>query len=156
MTRLNLEKRAIKTLEDDGYICERAYNKAVYIPGKGYIGRRFDFFSVIDIIAIKGSIIRWVQITSEGASKTSRHHSKTRSNSVYEHKVKIQKHWQFDIPVELWTYTKKSGRWWLSIMVYSGGEWAKYDNPELTGYNSISASQKVHELVNINGVNNNE
>ena len=148
MTRSDLEKKAIKTLELDGYTCERAYNKAVYIPGKGYVGKRFDFFHVLDIIALSQTSIRFIQVTSEDAE--------TRSHATYLHKKKIQSLWKLDIPVELWTYTKKSGRWWLSIMVYSGGEWVKYDNPEVSGYDSTLKQEKMQELVNINEVNNNE
>jgi hypothetical protein len=127
MKRSDLEKRAITALEEEGYTCERAYNKAVFIPGKGYIGKRFDFFHVVDIIAIKNSEIRFIQVTSEEANPNSKHHSKSGSDSIYMHKEKIKKFWKPDIPIELWTYSKINARWKLSIEVYRSGMWDKND-----------------------------
>lgn len=123
MKRSDLEKRAIASLEEEGYTCERAYNKAVFIPGKGYVGTRFDFFHVIDIIALKLSIIRFIQVTSEDANPESKHHSSNGSDSKYTHIKKIEKYWHFETPIELWTYTKEKGRWKLKIQTYAGGKW---------------------------------
>ena len=123
MKRSDLEKRAIQELEDEGYICERAYNKAVFIPGKGYIGKRFDFFHVIDIIALKGSTVRWIQVTSEAASKESKHHSRNGSDSGYNHRKKIEEYWTVDMPLELWVYEKVQNRWCRRIEIYQHRRW---------------------------------
>ena len=125
MNRSDLEKRAIQGLEEDGYACERAYNKAVYIPGKGYVGRRFDFFHVVDIIAIKGSEVRFLQVTSQNANPNSRQHSRNGSHAVTDHKKKIEAYWTFDIPIELWAYEKVRNRWTLAIEVYRSRKWEK-------------------------------
>lgn len=125
MNRSDLEKRAIQELEDNGYTCERAYNKAVYLPGKGYIAKSFDFFHVIDLIAIKANEVRWIQVTSENASRDSKHHSKNHSDAVYLHKKKIEQFWVFDLPLELWVYEKVRNRWNLTVEIYYGKEWMK-------------------------------
>ncbi len=118
MKRSDLEKKAIRLLELEGYTCERASNKAVFIPKKGYVARRFDFFHVVDIIAIGGSEVRFIQVTSENASPESKHHSSSGSDAVYKHRRKIEEHWKFSIPIELWVYTKKKGKWRLSVLSY--------------------------------------
>ncbi len=123
MKRSDLEKKAIDTLEEQGYTCERAYNKAVFIPGKGYVGTRFDFFHVIDILAIRGNEIRMIQVTSENAKPDSKHHSKNGSDSEYDHVKKIEKYWHFEIPVELWIYEKIKNRWVLRVQSYIKGTW---------------------------------
>ncbi len=125
MNRSDLEKRVIQELEEEGYICERAYNKSVYIPGKGYVGKRFDFFHVIDIIAIRGSEVRWIQVTSQNANPNSRQHSRNGSHAVTDHKKKIEEYWPFDLPLELWEYEKVRNRWTLAIEVYHGKKWEK-------------------------------
>ena len=123
MKRSELEKRAIKSLVLKGYTCERAYNKAVYIPGKGYVGRRFDFFHVIDIIAIKGREIRMIQVTSEDANHDSKAHSKNGSHASYDHMKKIEKYWHFELPLELWTYEKIRNKWELRIQTFIDNMW---------------------------------
>jgi hypothetical protein len=123
MKRSDLEKRAIYTLSKEGYTCERAYNKAVFIPGKGYAGMRFDFFHVIDIIALKDSEIRFIQVTSENANPESKHHSKNGSDSEYAHIKKIEKYWHFEIPLELWTYEKIHNKWELRIQTFIDNMW---------------------------------
>ncbi|PYB68164.1 hypothetical protein DMB44_05435 [Thermoplasma sp. Kam2015] len=119
MNRSDLERKAIKQLELEGYVCERASNKAVFVPNKGYVARRFDFFHVVDIIALQKSDVRFIQVTSENASPNSRHHSSSGSDSVYKHRKKIEQYWKFTVPVELWIYSKKGGRWVLSVLSYT-------------------------------------
>lgn len=134
MKRSDLEKKAISILEKNGYECERASNKAVFAPGKGYVARRFDFFHVVDIIALRGSEIRFIQVMSEDADPESKHHSSSGSDSVYLHRKKIEKIWKFSIPVELWVYAKKKGKWILSAMVYEREYgWLEIINPLKTG-----------------------
>ena len=123
MKRSDLEKRAITLLEKQGYTFERAYNKAVYLPGKGYVGRRFDFFHVIDIIGIKSSEIRFIQVTSEDANHESKAHIKNGSHATYDHMKKIEKYWNFEIPIELWTYEKIKNKWELRVQSYTKGIW---------------------------------
>lgn len=142
MKRSDLEKRTIKTLEADNWTCERAYNKAVFIPNKGYVGRRFDFFHVVDIIAIKSTRIRFIQVTSSDADRESKHHSKNGSDSVYSHKVKIEKYWTFDIPIELWTYEKIRGRWALKIEAYQERTWEKGITRKMTYKIPIKEKQR--------------
>ena len=111
MKRSDLEKRAIDSLEEEGYTCERAYNKAVFIPGKGYVGTRFDFFHVVDIIAIQENRVRWIQVTSQDANHESKAHNKNGSHAEYDHVKKIEKYWKFEMPIELWTYEKIKNKW---------------------------------------------
>ena len=125
MNRTELEKRAIRELEDDGYTCERAYNKAVFIPKKGYIAKSYDFFHVVDIIALKGNEVKFIQVTSENASPDSKHHSSNGSDSVYNHKKKIEQYWPFDLPLELWAYEKIKNRWYLKTEIFYKGQWHK-------------------------------
>ena len=123
MKRSDLEKKAIKLLAEQGYTCERAYNKAVYLPGKGYVGKRFDFFHVIDVLAIKGNEIRMIQVTSEDSNSGSKHHSRNGSDSEYNHMKKIEKYWHFEIPIELWTYEKIKNKWELRIQTFIDNMW---------------------------------
>ena len=125
MKRSDLEKRAIDELSSQGYTCERAYNKAVYVPSRGYIASRFDFFHVVDIIALKESRARWIQVTSENADPKSKHHSRNGSDSVYLHKKKIEEFWPFDLPLELWTYNKDHNRWTHTSEIYYKKQWKK-------------------------------
>lgn len=147
MNRSDLEKRAIDTLEEQGYTCERAYNKSVYIHGKGYIGRRFDFFHVIDIIAIKSSEIRFIQVTSEDANHESKAHSRNGSHAEYEHMRKIEKYWHFEIPIELWTYEKIRNKWALRVQSYASGMWYQgiisrvIQNPVTKSYYAIGKAE---------------
>jgi hypothetical protein len=149
MKRSDLEKRAINLLEEQGYTCERAYNKAVFIPGKGYVGMRFDFFHVIDIIAIKSSEIRFIQVTSQNANHDSKHHSRNGSDSEYDHMKKIEKYWSFAIPIELWTYEKIHNKWELRVQSYAQGIWYQgiianvIKNPVTGSYYPIRAHQEV-------------
>lgn len=122
MKRSDLEKKAIQMMEKEGYRCERAYSKAVFVPGKGYIARSFDFFHVVDIIAIQSGV-RFIQVTSENANPESKHHSASGSDSLYTHQKKIEEYWEFDIPIELWLFRKLSGRWNLSIWLYQRPAW---------------------------------
>ena len=123
MKRSDLEKRAISSLQKEGYTCERAYNKAVFIPGKGYVGKRFDFFHVIDIIAIQDSEIRFIQVTSEDSNPESKHHSRNGSDAEYNHMKKIQRYWGFAMPIELWTYEKIHNKWEVRIKSYIHARW---------------------------------
>lgn len=138
MKRSDLEKRAIKLLAEQGYTCERAYNKAVFIPGKGYVGKRFDFFHVIDIIAIKNSEIRFIQVTSEDANHESKAHNKNGSHAEYDHVKKIEKYWKFEMPIELWTYEKIKNKWKLRVKSYTQGIWSH-------GINVISENPEVEK-----------
>ncbi len=149
MKRSDLEKRAIASLEEEGYTCERAYNKAVFIPGKGYVGTRFDFFHVIDVLAIKGNEIRMIQVTSEDANHESKAHNKNGSHATYDHMKKIEKYWHFEIPIELWTYEKIRNKWELRIKSYAQGMWYEgiisriIQNPVTDSYYPIREHKEV-------------
>ena len=138
MKRSDLEKRAIDSLEEEGYTCERAYNKAVFIPGKGYVGTRFDFFHVVDIIAIQENRVRWIQVTSQDANHESKAHLKNGSQATYMHMKKIEKYWDFEIPIELWTYEKIKNKWELRVKSYTQGIWYQ-------GINMISENPEVEK-----------
>lgn len=109
-----LEAKARNTLIKDGYSCEAVHNEVKKIKGK-FISIRHDFFNVVDIIALKGDKIRFIQVTSDNAP--------IRSTALYSHKEKINKLWKFDIPIELWFYKKENNKWKLSILIYYKGEW---------------------------------
>lgn len=149
MKRSDLEKRAISSLQKEGYTCERAYNKAVFIPGKGYVGKRFDFFHVIDILAIKGNEIRMIQVTSEDANHESKAHLKNGSQATYMHMKKIEKYWDFEIPIELWTYEKIRNKWELRIQTYIDNMWYQgivsqaIQNPVTKSYYVIREHKEV-------------
>lgn len=138
MKRLDLEKRCIKELESQEWECERAYNRAVFIPKRGYIAKRFDFFHVIDIIAVKGSQVRFIQVTSADANPNSKSNRKNGSHALEDHQRKIEKIWKHDIPIEIWLYEKVKRRWNLPTHTYQRPHWITQGgmNPSIQEPNS--------------------
>ena len=117
MSRRDLELRAKKELEASGYLVERAVSKAIFTP-KGFVARSFDFFNCFDLIAVRGSETRFIQITSSDVN------NKNPDDILRKHKRKIDQLWPETLPdPEIFYYKKENGRWVLNLIPRWKGEW---------------------------------
>lgn len=102
-----IRKKAIQQLEKDKWFC--------WFPKKVKF-QETDVFGVYDILAVKGRIVRWIQIT-------------TLSNvSARRHKIEgFLKKAKADLPSEIWGYNKKK-REFKILKVYKKSFAEKIDN----------------------------
>ena len=117
MSRRDLELRAKKELESEGWKVERAVSKAVFTP-KGFVARSFDFFNCFDLIAVRESETRFIQITSSDVN------NKNPDDILRKHKRKIDQLWPETLPdPEIFYYKKENGRWDMNQIIRSNGTW---------------------------------
>ena len=135
MSRRDLELRAKKELEAEGWKVERAVSKAVFTP-KGFAARSFDFFNCFDLIAVNNENVRFIQITSDDHNQTT-----NPNKSLNVHKRKIDRVWPYSQP-EIWRYLKEGNRWKKEIHVRMEGEWVQIPSSESItgGYLKVSKS----------------
>ena len=130
--RRALEKRAKQELEADGYIVERAWLEASYLAGGRAIPKRRDFFGSFDLIAARDGEVRLVQVTSTEEAK-----GKDPAGKLGSHRRNIDKRFPVDLPVEIWFYRKRNGRWdrdiYLRTRVDGGFEWVLVDGQQQIG-----------------------
>lgn len=124
--RRSLEKRAKEELEAQGYIVDRAWLEASYLAGGRAIPKRRDFFGSFDLIAVRDGEVRWVQVTSTAEAK-----GKDPAGKLGSHRRNIDSRFPVDLPVEIWFYRKRGGRWERDIYMRSRVdgrfEWALVD-----------------------------
>jgi Holliday junction resolvase-like predicted endonuclease len=88
------ERKALKLLESEGWLCERARAITVWIKGQPR-SIKHDFFGLYDIIAVKARKLRFIQVKFLGENS---------HGSIAEVKEELMK---FPHPGELWVYRKQ-------------------------------------------------
>ena len=134
MSRRDLELRAKKELESEGWKVERAVSKAVFTP-KGFVARSFDFFNCFDLIAVRESETRFIQITSSDVSARTK--KSNPNQSLNFRKRKIDELWGTSLPVpEIFHYVKEGNRWIQHRWIRTNSKW--HEIPNAITINDIS------------------
>lgn len=131
--RRELETKAKKELEKDGYLVDKAWLEASYIgPGKP-VAKRRDFFRAFDLIAVRDNEVRFIQVTStEELAKKDPH------DILGMHRRKINEVFPVDVPLEIWFFRKNGRSWEKSIYTRTKGEdgflWTLYSGQTQLGF----------------------
>ena len=125
MSRRDLELRAKKELESEGWKVERAVSKAVFTP-KGFVARSFDFFNCFDLIAVRKGT-RFIQITSSDVSARTK--KSNPNQSLNFRKRKIDELWDASLPdPEIFHYVKEGNRWIQHHWIRINSKWNEIPN----------------------------
>ena len=62
------ERRSKLLLEKDGWLVEKANARIIWIKGRP-ISMHHDFFGLFDLLIVKGSIVKFIQVKYQGESE---------------------------------------------------------------------------------------